>query len=161
MILSPAPANHERWQSPGRVFSVMKGSAENHQIHAVGIDRRILQISQAKFEIFQAVLFACLAPNATIFSELSTAITCWQRRASNSLNNPSPEPKSATTNGAGFEKQLARFAPGASWTVMAIKTASHLIEIGLGLFLAASQNPLQIHLVVGISDVSFAPRTAS
>src|SRR5271170_7844482 len=83
----------------GGNLGMVQRLAQNHEVNAVRVNRRVLQIAEPEFQIFQSIFFALAAPNATIFSELSTAMTFFARRASSSLNKPSPAPKSATTSG--------------------------------------------------------------
>ena len=93
-------------------------------------------------------LRALVAPKATIFSELSTAMTFLARRASNSLNNPSPAPKIGNDQRRQHaQKQLPKGLPGAARAVTAIKAAGHLVKIKLRLLRAPQQNSLQIDLV--------------
>jgi len=80
----------------GRVVQCL---AENHQVHAFRIDGGFSRSPRRKSRFFKLFFFALAAPKATIFSELSTAMTLLHRRASNSLNKPSPDPRSATTRG--------------------------------------------------------------
>ena len=42
---------------PGRLVRVMQCLAQNHEINAAGINRRVLQVTLAEFQIFQPVLF--------------------------------------------------------------------------------------------------------
>ena len=40
----------------GRLLRVMQCLAQNHEVNAAGINRRVLQIAQPEFQIFQPVL---------------------------------------------------------------------------------------------------------
>jgi len=99
--LPAAPQNFMRaakWPGPARPRDATPGSKSpgprcRHQ--SAGSANRPAGIP----DFFCPFFFAFAAPNATIFSELSTAMTFLQRRASSSLNKPSPAPRSATTSG--------------------------------------------------------------
>ena len=43
-------------QCLGRLLGMMQRLAEDHQIHAVGLDRRVLQIAEPELQILQTVL---------------------------------------------------------------------------------------------------------
>jgi hypothetical protein len=65
------------------------------------------------------------APNSTIFSELSTAMTRFQRRQD-------------------AEEQMAERLPRTSRAVAAVEAAGDLVEVNLGLLLPARVNPAQV-----------------
>ena len=51
----------------GRLVRMMQRLAQNHQVHAAGFDRRVLQVAQAEFQIFQSVLFRLGRPERDDF----------------------------------------------------------------------------------------------
>ena len=87
-----------------RIFRMVQRLAEDDQIHTVRLHGRVLEVALAEFEVFQPVLAGLGRAEATIFSELSTAMTFLQRRASSSLSKPSPAPRSATTMGGKMRR---------------------------------------------------------
>ena len=110
------------------------------------LDGRRLEITQAKLEVLQTISpgFAPGAQTRPFFPELSTAITLVARRASNSLSNPSPDPRSATTSrGSNRRRSCPRGLPGPAGTVTAVKPPGDLVKIKLGLVAPSRQNPFK------------------
>jgi hypothetical protein len=79
-----------------RIFRVMQGLAQNHEVHAAGVDRRVLQIAEAEFQIFQSVLFRLGRAERDDLFRVVHGDDFFARRARSSLNKPSPAPRSAT-----------------------------------------------------------------
>ena len=115
-----------------RVLRMVQRLAKERQVDALIRNRNRFQIALAGIPgCWTPCLRASSAPYSTIFSELSTAITCLARRASSWENVPSPAPRSAITSGGISSKQ--RFGqpfPGTPGNVMASELAGQLVEIG-------------------------------
>ena len=45
-----------------RLFGVMEGLTEDHEVHTVGIHRRVLQVALTELEILEAILFGLGRP---------------------------------------------------------------------------------------------------
>ena len=105
------------------MLRVMQSLAEERQIHG-RIPHRHASRSPLRYSRFLTpCLRASSRPYSTIFSELSTAITFFARRASNCENVPSPAPRSAITiGGISVSSVSARPLPGPARHVVAART---------------------------------------
>ena len=129
----------------------MQRLAQNHQVNAVRVNRRVLQIAQPELQIFQAVLLrlGCakrhhllrVIHGDDLFAAArqqfaQQAFACAQISHDQRRQNP--------------QQQMPERLPGPARPIDAVEAPGNLVEIDLRLLAAAGEDAFEIDLVAAV-----------
>ncbi|MPN36574.1 hypothetical protein SDC9_184083 [bioreactor metagenome] len=127
---------------------MVKDLAQNGDIHTGWGDRRLLNIAQAKFDIFYLSFFGLIFPEADDFGRAVDGDNLFGALGKEFAH----ETLAGTQVGdhqrrKHFEKQLTESLPGAARTILEVKASGNLIEKKPGALLAQSEHTFEIGLI--------------
>ena len=136
----------------------MQRLAQNDQIDTLRIDRRILQIAQAKLQILQAVLLRLVRAEPDHLLRVVNGDHLL-RAAGQQLTQ---QPLARTQirhhqRRQNPEQQMTECLPRSSGAVTAIKSAGDLVKINLRLLVTAREDSFEVDLISAVFGHLFGP----
>jgi len=136
---------------PGRVLRVVQGLAEDRQIHAGRRHGRVLEVSEAKFEVLHVVspgFGRAEGDNLPgVVNRDDFAAAPGQQLAQQALARPQVRHHQRRQDA---QQQVPESLPGTPRAIDPVEPPRHLVEINLRLRAPAGQDALQIDLVVRV-----------
>src|SRR5690242_8066315 len=136
-------------QGGGGFFRVMQRLAQYHEVNAVGINRRVLQIALAEIQVLQPVLLRLGGAERDNFFRVVHGNDFFA--AARQQFTQQPFARAQVGNDERWQnpqQQMSKRLPRTAWTINAIKTPGDLIEINLRLLLATGEHTLEVDLIV-------------
>ena len=132
-----------------RNFGVMQGLAQDHQVNAVRLNRRVLQIAEAEFQIFQSILFRLGRAERDDFFRVVHGDDFFRAARKQFAQQAFARAQIGDDERRqNPQQQMSERLPGAAWPINPVEASGDLVEINLRLLAAAGDDAFQIDLVV-------------